>query len=138
MIKRATIYSDPDDPGCASIEKLLNEEDVILKVHDIKAKPLDYKRLSELLRHFNLEHFYKNSSNGNSGRSGRGKTANMEMSRQEILQQIADDNSLLKLPIVVSGRLMTVGDNFERIKIMLQIKDNNSTPEEIEQPEINE
>ena len=38
------------------------------------------------------------------------------------MKQMAADNSLLRMPIIVSGRLLTVGDDFGRIGIMLQLK----------------
>ena len=118
MKKRVTLYSNPDDTACKNVEKFLNEQDVILKVHDIKTRPLDYNQISKLLKNFDLKHFY--NSNGHS--KGKKKTAEPETTnRNKIIEKMAEDNSLLRLPLILSERLLTVGDNTNRIEIMLQI-----------------
>ena len=120
MKKRVTLYSNPDDPACSNVEKFLSEQDIILNVHDVKTQPLDFNRISKLLRNFDLKHFY--NSNGNSRGSKKKKAESEPPDRQTIMEQMAADNTLMRLPIILSGRLLTVGDNFERIGIMLQIK----------------
>ncbi|MCP4704492.1 MAG: hypothetical protein GY865_07765 [candidate division Zixibacteria bacterium] len=118
MKKRVTLYSNPDDIDCKSVEKFLNEQDIILNVHDVKKQPLGIEQISKLLRNFDIKHFY--NSNGHS--KGKKKTTETEtVDRQTILGNIATNNSLLKLPIILSGRLLTVGSNCKRIGIMLQI-----------------
>ncbi len=118
MKKRVTLFTNPDDPGCKNVEKFLIEQDVILKVHDIKTRPLDFKQISNLLKNFDLQHFY--NSNGHSG--GKKKTIETETpDRNTIIEKMAEDNSLLRLPLILSERLLTVGDNTNRIGIMLQI-----------------
>ena len=54
MKKRVTLYSNPDDPACSNVEKFLSEQDIILNVHDVKTQPLDFNRISKLLRNFDL------------------------------------------------------------------------------------
>ncbi len=118
MKKRVTLYSNPDDTACKTVEKFLTEQDVILKVHDIKTLPLDFKQISKLLKNFDIKHFY--NSNGHS--KGKKKTTETEApDRNLIIEQMAADNSLLRMPIILSERLLTVGDNTNRIGIMLQI-----------------
>ena len=118
MKKRVTLYSNPDDIACRKVEKFLSEQDVILNVHDIKTRPLDVKQISKLLRNFDLKHFY--NSNGNSKGRKKKTTETEPLDRQTIFEKMAEDNTLLRLPLTLAGRLLTVGNNTERIGIMLQ------------------
>lgn len=119
MKKKVTLFTNPDDPTCVKVEKFLSEQDVILNVHNVKTQPLDIKQISKLLRSFDLKHFY--NSNGHA-KSGKKKTTETEpLDRETIFEKIAEDNTLLRLPIILSGRLLTVGNNCERIGIMLQV-----------------
>ena len=49
--------------------------------------------------------------------------------RQKILELLVEDIGLLRKPIVVSGRLMTMGYDRRKIMDMLQIKDNGKGQE---------
>lgn len=126
MIKKVILYSDPKDPYCAEIEKFLKGFDIILTVHDMRTNPLTVNQLSNLLKHFDLEHFL----NGNA-KAGKGKKALdfSSLGRQEIMEMIAEDNSLLRKPIIVSGRLITFGYDRRTIMNMLQLKSPDSQPE---------
>ena len=126
MIRTVTLYSDPDSAECKSVEKFLSELEVKLIVHNVKERPLNYAQISELLRHFKIDHFY--NSNGKSNGSGSKRSEAVVLDRKEVMQIMAADNKAIRLPIIVSGRLMTVGDNIESLKIMLQIKSNGSDP----------
>jgi arsenate reductase-like glutaredoxin family protein len=82
--------------------------------------------ICRLLRHFDLKHFLNSQSKSY-------KKFNLHEDipdRAEVLDLIADDNDLLIKPIIVSGRLMTVGFNKAKILEMLQIKSNGSDPEQ--------
>ena len=46
---------------------------------------------------------------------------------------MAEDNDLIRKPIIVAGRLMTVGCNIDKIREMLQIKSNGAGTEENEE-----
>jgi arsenate reductase-like glutaredoxin family protein len=99
------------------IEKFLRGLEINLTVRDIRKNPLDYRQLSKLFKSFDLEHFVNPCSN-----SGKEKTFDLTAAdRKDVLQQLADDNSCLRRPIVVCGRLMTVGYDRRRIVEMLQI-----------------
>jgi arsenate reductase-like glutaredoxin family protein len=126
MLKIVTIYSKPSDPVCTRVEKFLSEQDIVLKVHNVKTHPLSFGQISTLLRHFSLEHFYNPYGSGR--KQGSQKIDFASLDRRMVFEQLAADNNLLHLPIIVAGRLMTVGDDFDRIRIMLQIKSNGSDP----------
>jgi len=124
MIKKVTLYSDPKDPYCAEIEKFLRGFEVTLKVHDLRANPLNVYQLSGLLKHFDIEHFL----NGNA-KSAKGKAPDFsKVSRQEVIDMIAADNSLLRKPIIVSGRLITFGYDRQTIMNMLQLRSDSAQP----------
>lgn len=119
MKKRVILYTNPDDPNCRKVEKFLLEQDIILKVNDINAHPLDFNQISDLLKNYDLKHFY--NSNGHSKGKKNKTTESETLDRRSIMEKMAEDNKLLRLPITQSGRLMTVGDNTERLTIMLQV-----------------
>lgn len=125
MIKKVILYTDPKDPYCVEVEKFLQGCEIILKIHDIRKNPLNVRQLSRLLKHFNLEHFL--NPNGKSGKMKKLDTS--PANRQKILELLAEDIGLLRKPIVVSGRLMTMGYDRRKIMDMLQIKDNGNGQE---------
>ena len=77
-----------------------------------------------MIRHLNLRHFI----NADSKVLKKSGLEDNNLDRDEVFQLMADDNDLLRKPIVVAGRLMTVGCNIDKIKEMLQIKSNGSDP----------
>ncbi len=126
MLKKVTLYTDPKDSQCNEAKSFLEENEVSLVIHDLRSSPLMRPEISRLLRHFNLNHFLNNQS-----MSYKKFKLDKEMpDRAEVFDLIADDNDLLIKPIIVFGRLMTVGFNKAKIMEMLQIKSNGSDPEE--------
>jgi arsenate reductase-like glutaredoxin family protein len=121
MAKRVKLYTDPNDPYCAEIEKFLKGLEIVLEVHDIRANPLNVNQLSGLLGNFDIEHFLNLN-----GKTGKKKKLDLSpANRQVVLEAIAQDNGLLHRPIVVSGRLVTFGYGRKKILDMLQIKLND-------------
>jgi arsenate reductase-like glutaredoxin family protein len=124
-MKKVTLYTDHKDPYCTEIENFLKGFEISLLVHDLRSNPLTPRQLSDLLGHYDLEHFVK--VNGNSG-----KIKKIEISpanREKILELIAKDIGLLRKPIVVSGRLMALGYDRRAILNMLQLKIEESQSE---------
>ena len=117
-MKKVILYTDPKDPYCAEIEKFLKGFEISLRVHDLRSNPLTPRQLSGLLGHIDLEHFV--NSNGNSGKSKKLDTS--PANREKVLEMFAEDIGLLRKPIVVSGRLMTLGYDRRNILSMLQLK----------------
>ena len=122
MLKKVELYTDPQNPECNAANEFLEGVEVLLKVHDIKKDPLKKQKITELLRHFNLNHFI----NSNSEAYRKFKLDKNIPSRDEVYEMMAEDNSLIRWPIIVAGRLMTVGCNIDKIKEMLQISSNGS------------
>lgn len=117
MIRKVTLYTDPNDPYCTEIEKFLRGLEIDLTVYDMHARPLTVAQLRGLLRSFNLENFINPFS-----KSPKARELDVTgTSRKDILKLLAEDNALLIRPIIVAGRLMTAGYDRRRILTMLQM-----------------
>jgi arsenate reductase-like glutaredoxin family protein len=134
MVRKVKMYSDPKNPGCVEMERFLEKQEINLQIHNIRTDPLDFDQLSRLLRHFDLKHFLNDGI-----KKRRKSTPEISLhNRKELIRLIAEDNSLLRLPIIVSGRLMTVGHNYDRVLVMLEIKEDHSVPGGEIDPEVSE
>jgi arsenate reductase-like glutaredoxin family protein len=124
MLKRVEIYTDPKDPLCSEAQSFLEEQEVLLQVHDVKQQPLSSRQISRLIRHFDLRHFLNETSQVYK----KNKLDKSLPGREEVIELMATDNDLLRKPIIVAGRLMTVGCNRDKIIEMLQLKVNGDEP----------
>jgi regulatory protein spx len=124
MQRVVDFYMTPDDPECSEIKNFLEQQDLKLKIRDLTVKPLGVDEINALIRHFDLKHFLNTSSKS----YAKKKLDSSDTGRNEMIQLMADDNDLIRRPIVVSGRLMVVGPNRQKIMEMLQIKPNGSDP----------
>ncbi len=125
-MKTVVVYTDPRNPACNEIDGFLRQQEFNLRVQDVTKDPLNKVQISELLRHFNIDHFIDITSKAY-------KKHNLDQGlpgRDELLQMMAEDNDLIRKPIIVAGRLMTVGCNIDKIKEMLQIKSNGTGTED--------
>jgi arsenate reductase-like glutaredoxin family protein len=126
MLKRVDIYSYTDDPGFEEIKRFLDNYDYDIRVRDLHNRPLNADEIAVLIRHFDTKHFISTASKAY-------KKFHLEREtpkRKELIAMMAEDNELLRQPIIVAGRLMTVGCNRQKIMEMLQIKSNGSDPAE--------
>jgi arsenate reductase-like glutaredoxin family protein len=126
MYRRVDFYTDPEEPGCDEIKEFLRSLDLDLRIRDLSVNPLKYEELDRLIRHIDLKHFINAGSKAY-------KKFHLDKglpSRKEVIELFASDNELLRKPIVVAGRLMTIGPNRLKIMEMLQIKNNGSDPSE--------
>ena len=114
----------PDDPGCLEVREFLQQQDVRLLIHDIQKNPLNVEEINRLFRHFNLRQFLNSSSKVYSKR----RLDSFLPERDELIRMMAEDNDLIKKPVILAGRLMVVGPNRAKIIEMLQIKSNGSDP----------
>ncbi len=115
LIKKIIVYYNPDDPNSKAHIEFFENLDVVLKAHDVKNKPLIAAQISKLICYYDLRHFL--DSNHKLYKKHKLDTA--ALSRDEILGLIEQDNLLLRLPIIVIGRLSTIGFNEKRIREML-------------------
>lgn len=124
MVRSVQLYVAPDEPACIEVQEFLEQHDFHMQIRDVRTKPLDAEELDKLLRHFDLKHFLNESSKAFTKK----RLDKFLPSREELIQLIANDNDLLRKPIIVAGRLMVVGPNRQKIMEMLQIKSNGSDP----------
>ena len=126
--KRATFFTFGEDTVCSDAQKFIQSAGYLLKVHDMKENPLTCKQISTLIGYVDIKHFL----NTHSSSYKKHKLDQGFPERTEIIKMIESDPSLLKLPIIKSARLMTVGCNKKKISQMLQISDNgnNGMPKE--------
>lgn len=122
MRRIVNLYLKKDDNGCREIQEFLQEQDLIINVRDIETNPLTYDELSGLIRHLNLGHFINTASPLYSS-----KRLDVKLpERREVIKMLAENNDLLRKPIIVAGRLMVIGCNLPKIIEMLQIKGGNN------------
>ena len=116
MRKEVVLYTVPGEDQCDQIHEFLSEQDIRLRVRDIKSDPLNFNEIVKLIRHLDLKHFLKSPDklNGN------------HHERSEVFEMLAKDNDLIVKPIIVAGRLMVVGPNRAKIREMLQLRTNGS------------
>jgi arsenate reductase-like glutaredoxin family protein len=118
LVRRVTVYADLGDPFCGEIIRLLEGAGLDLHIHDVSKEPLSYLQVSDLVKHYDLDRFLDSSSKPYK----RNKLAESAISREDVLKIIADDNTILRMPIVVSGGKISVGFDPRQIMEMLQIR----------------
>lgn len=102
---------------CADGISFLKENGIVLKVRDLAEEPLTRSELSEILGYLNPKHFIDMSS----ATFKKEKLDQKMLPRGEMLELIEKNPDLLRHPIIVSGRLITVGANRKQLIDMLQI-----------------
>ncbi|PKK84463.1 MAG: hypothetical protein CVT49_03820 [candidate division Zixibacteria bacterium HGW-Zixibacteria-1] len=130
MLKTIELFLVPDDPGCKEVLKLLEEQELRVRVRDISKEPLKLNEITRLMRHLNLRHFLNHEAKGFT----KHHLDNTLPPRDELFQMMAEDNELIRRPIIVAGRLMVVGPNLAKIKEMLQIKSNGNGNDPVRRP----
>jgi len=119
MLKRVDLYVYPNEQECEEITKFLKEQEVALHVRSIKERPLSVMEITQLFRHFDTKHFLNENSP-----AFKKHNLGLELPpRQELYELMAQDNDLIRRPVIVAGRLMVIGCNISKIKEMLQIRD---------------
>jgi len=119
-LKRATFYTYIDNSACNDIKKYIEEAGVVLDIRDLEKKPFSSDELKKLMGHINLNHFVNKMSASYS----KINTDNGKPDKNQVIELILEDPSLLKVPIIQSARLMTVGCDKKKIAEMLQISVN--------------
>jgi arsenate reductase-like glutaredoxin family protein len=125
MLKRVDLYVYPNNKECEDISEFLREQEVDLRIRNIKDRPLSADEIAQLFRHFDTKHFLNESA-------ASFKTHKLDRSlppRRELFELMAQDNDLIRMPVIVAGRLMVIGCNISKIKEMLQIRDEEDEPE---------
>jgi len=122
MLRTVHLFVSPNDPDCKEVRSFLEDQEVRLNIHDIDKQPLNLDEITRLMRHFNLKHLLNARAKG----FAKNKLDDALPPREEVFQMMAEDNDLIKKPIIVAGRLMVIGANIAKIKEMLQLDTNGN------------
>jgi arsenate reductase-like glutaredoxin family protein len=128
--KRATFLCYGEDAMCAETCKFIEDAGVILEKRDIGKNPLSEDELDTLVGTLNISHFINSLSEAYS-KTGWDKTP---PNRQEIIEAMAKDYTLIRRPIVMVSRLVTIGADKKRIGEMLQLNRQNDMPDPARPP----
>jgi arsenate reductase-like glutaredoxin family protein len=123
--KRATFLISGTDEKCNETQKFIQEAGVLLTIRDISEKPLSYNELNSMIGFVDIRHFINEVSES----YDKHKLGSELPDREAIIKLMAEDNSLIKLPIIITSRLMTIGCDKKRITEMLQL---NSSGKDVE------
>lgn len=124
--KRATFLCYGNDDICGDVRKFIEEAGVIIDARDLAENPLTEVELDRLVGTLNVAHFV-NSLAPAYAKMGWDKGL---PSREEVIEAMAKDHTLIRRPIVKSSRLITIGADKKRISDMLQLgQSNNDAPE---------
>lgn len=125
--KRATYYTYGSDEGCAETRKFLEEAGVVLEIRDLEKNPLSAWELQGVLGHLDAGHFLNPLSDA----YDKHKFGERIPQREQLLDIIAGDNSLLKRPIIKTTRLLTIGCDKEKLTEMLRLNGVEPSPREL-------
>ena len=120
--KRAKFYSYGDDDRCHDIRRYIEDAGIILEIRDLEKDPLSVEELDALLGYCDVTH-YLNKLSKSYDSNGLDKRL---PERNKVLELIAKDQTLLRVPFIKSTRLWTVGCDKKKIAEMLQIRENGS------------
>lgn len=115
--KRATFFTYGKDTVCEDVLKHIDNSGILLTIRDLEENPLSYDELKKMIGYINLSHFLNQMAPAYQ----KLKVDTLLNDRVEVLKAIAEDNSMLRHPIIQTIRLLTVGCNKKKISEMLQI-----------------
>ncbi|RKX28654.1 MAG: hypothetical protein DRP47_03770 [Candidatus Zixiibacteriota bacterium] len=124
--KRAQLFVYDNDEHCEEVRKFLEDAGVLLKIRDIKNDPFSYNELMDIVGYLHIDHFLNKMSDAYT----KQKLDKAMPPREEMIQLILKDQSLLRVPIVKASRLITIGYDKKKISDMLQINNGEGTVEE--------
>ncbi len=127
--KRAKLFKFGDDERCEEVRKFIEESGVLLDVRDLKIDPLTLTELRDLIGYLHIEHFI----NKNSPYYAKSGIDEVISERDKVIEILINEQSLFKVPIVQSVRLITIGCDKGKISDMLRLdmhKANGNSDEE--------
>ncbi len=124
--KRATFYTFANDTICHDAKQFIEDSGVLLTVRKLDENPLTVFELKNLIGHIDVKHFLNTAA----PEYTKLNIAEILHDRKALFQLIADNNSLLRRPIITTIRLITIGCDKKRLAEMLQISQGNIHHEE--------
>lgn len=122
MIKRAQLFFRNPCSKCEDTIKFLEENGVVVSTRNVDKEPLSKNELAAVLGHLNPKHYIDPDSPTYKNRRFNGNLPD----RDELFNIIEENPDLLRHPIVVAGRLLTIGSNRQQLIDMLQLTVNGN------------
>jgi len=117
MPKRAFMYYRMPCARSEEILRFLEDNGVTVSARDIGKQPLTKNELASIVGHLNPKHYVNPGSPAFAEHNMDEKLP----PREELFEIIEQSPDLLRYPIVVTGRLMTIGSNRRQLVDMLQL-----------------
>ncbi|MCK5126922.1 MAG: hypothetical protein KAR42_11760 [candidate division Zixibacteria bacterium] len=117
MLKRAHVYCNMEDSVCKETKVFLEENGVLVTERDISKQPLTKRELNRVLGFHNPKHYLNSACPA----FKKNKLDEKIPPREELLKLIAENPELLRQPIIMCGRLMTIGTGKKQLIDMFQI-----------------
>lgn len=118
--KRAMFITYGNDEQCAETRRFIEDAGVDLDIRDLEKKPFTEDEIRRLVGYFSIEYFL-NPLSKSFAKFGLDREL---PERHEVIKMMAEDNSLIRRPIIRTNRLFTIGCDRRRISEMLQISMN--------------
>ena len=115
--KHAIYLTYGNDEGCAETRKFLEEAGVVLDIRDLEKTPMSAYELMGVLGHLDAKHFLNPLSES----YAKHNLGEKMPPREQLVELIAQDITLLKRPIIKTTRLLTVGCDKGKISEMLRL-----------------
>ena len=123
--KHAIYLTYGNDEGCAETRKFLEEAGVVLNIRDLEKNPMSAYELMGILGHLDAKHFINPLSES----FAKHNLGERIPPREQLVELIAQDITLLKRPIIKTTRLLTVGCDKDKISEMLRLNGESSSRE---------
>ena len=121
--KRALLLTFGNDSVCDEAKKFILDAGILLDLRDLEKNPLNEQELKRMIGHIDLQHFI----NPMTPEYEKTKMSAVLDKREEVIKILAENNNILKRPIIRTARLLTVGCNKKKISEMLQISMNGNS-----------
>ena len=119
--RRAKFFKYGSDERCEEVRKFIEEAGILLDIRDLKMDPLTQGEARNLVGYLHVEHFI-NKMSPYYAKSG---IEDVITSRDKVIDILIKEPSLIRVPIVQSARLITIGCDKSKITDMLRLDLNN-------------
>lgn len=118
--KRATFMILENDDRCEDVRRYIEDAGILLDVRNLRENPPSVRELESMFGHNPLTYFV-NAASSDYERLGLDRRA---PDRAEMLALISENPGLLRVPIIKTVRLLTIGCNKDLVAEVLQINSN--------------
>lgn len=115
--RRAKLFKFGNDDRCEEVRKFIEEAGVLLDIRDLKVDPLTQGEARNLVGYLHIEHFL-NKMSPYYAKSG---IDDVISNRDKVIDILIKEQSLFKVPIIQSARLITIGCDKSKITDMLRL-----------------